>query len=134
MTASPTSASDIVISCRNVWKVFGDRPERLRLTPATTMDELRATNHIAAVRDVSFAYASAHVLGVALVEALAEALGFLAHGGELGVQGTEEAEGDGALGPGPAEVIVEVAKGGDGGGGALDLRLVLREPAEDADE
>ena len=47
------AASDIVISCRNVWKVFGDRPERLRLTPATTVEELRATNHIAAVRDVS---------------------------------------------------------------------------------
>ena len=47
------TASDLVISCRNVWKVFGDHPERLRLTPATTLDELRATNHIAAVRDVS---------------------------------------------------------------------------------
>ena len=47
------TANDVVISCRNVWKVFGDRPERLRLTPSTTMDELRATNHIAAVRDVS---------------------------------------------------------------------------------
>jgi glycine betaine/proline transport system ATP-binding protein len=47
------TASDVVISCRNVWKVFGDHPERLRLTPSTTTDELRATNHIAAVRDVS---------------------------------------------------------------------------------
>ena len=36
-----------------MWKVFGDHPERLRLTPSTTTDELRATNHIAAVRDVS---------------------------------------------------------------------------------
>jgi glycine betaine/proline transport system ATP-binding protein len=47
------TASDVVISCRNVWKVFGDHPQRLTLTPATTMEELRATNHIAAVRDVS---------------------------------------------------------------------------------
>jgi glycine betaine/proline transport system ATP-binding protein len=47
------TASDAVITCRHVWKVFGDHPERLRLTPATTLDELRATNHIAAVRDVS---------------------------------------------------------------------------------
>jgi glycine betaine/proline transport system ATP-binding protein len=46
-------ADDVVISCRNVWKVFGDHPERLRLTPQTTLEELRATNHIAAVRDVS---------------------------------------------------------------------------------
>ena len=47
------TANDVVISCRNVWKVFGDNPDRLRLTPDTTMDELRATNHIAAVRNVS---------------------------------------------------------------------------------
>ena len=47
------TANDVVISCRNVWKVFGDHPDRLRLTPDTTMDELRATNHIAAVRNVS---------------------------------------------------------------------------------
>jgi glycine betaine/proline transport system ATP-binding protein len=49
----PMSAGDTVISCRNVWKVFGDHPDRLRLTPATTHEDLRATNHIAAVRDVS---------------------------------------------------------------------------------
>jgi glycine betaine/proline transport system ATP-binding protein len=47
------TASDVVISCRNVWKVFGDHPQRLTLTSATTMEELRATNHIPAVRDVS---------------------------------------------------------------------------------
>ena len=47
--------NDVVISCRNVWKVFGDRPERLapRLTAQTTTEDLRATGHIAAVRDVS---------------------------------------------------------------------------------
>ncbi len=47
------TASDVVISCRNVWKVFGDHPGRLNLTPSTTMEDLRATNHIAAVRDVT---------------------------------------------------------------------------------
>lgn len=49
------TSSDVVISCRNVWKVFGDHPERLvsRLTPETTAEDLRATGHIAAVRDVS---------------------------------------------------------------------------------
>ena len=49
------TGTDVVISCRNVWKVFGDHPERLaaRLTPQTTVEDLRATNHIAAVRDVT---------------------------------------------------------------------------------
>lgn len=49
------TASDVVISCRNVWKVFGDHPEKLasRLTATTTIEDLRATGHIAAVRDVS---------------------------------------------------------------------------------
>jgi glycine betaine/proline transport system ATP-binding protein len=49
------TGNDVVISCRNVWKVFGDHPERLApsLTPQTTMEELRALGHIAAVRDVS---------------------------------------------------------------------------------
>lgn len=45
--------NEVVISCRNVWKVFGDHPERLRLTPATTLEDLQPSNHIAAVRDVS---------------------------------------------------------------------------------
>ncbi len=49
------SEADIVISCKNVWKVCGDRPEQLgpRLTPQTTPEDLRATGHIAAVRNVS---------------------------------------------------------------------------------
>ena len=49
------TASDVVISCRNVWKVFGDHPERLApsLTPQTTLEDLRAQGYIAAVRDVS---------------------------------------------------------------------------------
>ncbi|MBP9182626.1 MAG: ATP-binding cassette domain-containing protein [Fuscovulum sp.] len=53
MEAAPVSAPEVALSCRNVWKVFGDHPERLRLTPQTTVEELRATGHIAAVRDVS---------------------------------------------------------------------------------
>lgn len=44
---------DVVISCRNLWKVFGTGAERLALTPATTAEELRGGGHIAAVRDVS---------------------------------------------------------------------------------
>ncbi len=53
MAASPATADDVVISCRNVWKVFGDHPERLRLTLQTSPEELRETGHIGAVRDVS---------------------------------------------------------------------------------
>lgn len=47
--------ADLVLSCKHVWKVFGDRPDLLgpRLTPQTTVESLRATGHIAAVRDVS---------------------------------------------------------------------------------
>lgn len=49
------SHPDLVLSCKHVWKVFGDRPDLLgpRLTPQTTVEALRATGHIAAVRDVS---------------------------------------------------------------------------------
>lgn len=50
---SAMTARDVVISCRNVWKVFGEHPERLRLTPETSLEALRATNHIAAVRNVT---------------------------------------------------------------------------------
>ena len=44
---------DVVISCKNLWKVFGDGAERLTLTPRTTPEDLRRTGHVAAVRDVS---------------------------------------------------------------------------------
>jgi len=52
---TPLADTDVVLSCKNVWKVFGDRPDQLgpRLTPQTTVDDLRATGHIAAVRDVT---------------------------------------------------------------------------------
>jgi glycine betaine/proline transport system ATP-binding protein len=44
-----------VISCRNLWKLFGDRVDRIagQLTPQTTAEELRAAGASAAVRDVS---------------------------------------------------------------------------------
>ncbi len=43
------------ISCRNLWKVFGTRVDRLAggLTPQTTPEDLRAAGCTAAVRDVS---------------------------------------------------------------------------------
>lgn len=47
--------SDPVISCHNVWKVFGRNVERIAggLTPQTSAEELRAGGFITAVRDVS---------------------------------------------------------------------------------
>jgi glycine betaine/proline transport system ATP-binding protein len=55
-----------VISCKNVWKVFGDHPAQLagRLGPDTTMEELRASGHIAAVRNVSLDIARGEMLVV----------------------------------------------------------------------
>jgi glycine betaine/proline transport system ATP-binding protein len=44
---------DVVISCSNLWKVFGEGAERQTLTPATTAESLRQSGHVAAVRDVS---------------------------------------------------------------------------------
>jgi glycine betaine/proline transport system ATP-binding protein len=56
--------ADAVISCHNVWKVFGKGAEKLRLTPATTAEELRSTGHIAAVRDVSISVRRGEMLVV----------------------------------------------------------------------
>lgn len=44
-----------VISCKKVWKLFGPDPEAClnSLTGTPTFDEIRASGHIAAVRDVS---------------------------------------------------------------------------------
>ncbi|MGB4828618.1 MAG: ATP-binding cassette domain-containing protein [Paracoccaceae bacterium] len=57
---------DTVISCHNVWKVFGKHVDRIapRLTPETTLDELRAGGHIAAVRDVSLSIRRGEMLVV----------------------------------------------------------------------
>ena len=54
---------DTVISCHNLWKVFGTGrlPE---LTPQTTDQELRAGGHIAAVRNVSLSIKRGEMLVV----------------------------------------------------------------------
>lgn len=48
-------AEQPVISCRNVWKLYGDAPEKyLASKPAdATFDQIREAGYIAAVRDVS---------------------------------------------------------------------------------
>ena len=55
---------DIVISCRNLWKVFGDGAAKLTLTPDTTAEVLRQSGHVAAVRDVSLDIAKGEMLVV----------------------------------------------------------------------
>jgi glycine betaine/proline transport system ATP-binding protein len=49
------TAEQPVISCRNVWKLYGDSPERyLAQKPAdATFEQIREAGYIAAVRDVS---------------------------------------------------------------------------------
>ena len=44
-----------VISCKNVWKIFGKNPEGFlkKMTPGMSFDEIRAEGYIAGVRDVS---------------------------------------------------------------------------------
>ena len=46
---------DPVISCKNVWKLFGPHPEQLlaSLNPNTTFEQIREKGYIAGVRDVS---------------------------------------------------------------------------------
>ncbi|AVL54886.1 ABC transporter ATP-binding protein [Roseobacter denitrificans] len=48
-------ASDIVISAKNVWKVFGNNPEAYlkTMTAGRSFDDIRADGYIAGVRDVS---------------------------------------------------------------------------------
>ncbi|MFV2054455.1 quaternary amine ABC transporter ATP-binding protein [Aliiroseovarius sp. YM-037] len=49
------SAKAPVISCQNVWKIFGSNPQRfLRdMTPGMSFDDIRAAGYIAGVKDVS---------------------------------------------------------------------------------
>ncbi len=49
------SSQNPVISCKNVWKVFGDNPESYMKTISAdrSFDEIRADGYIAGVRDVS---------------------------------------------------------------------------------
>jgi glycine betaine/proline transport system ATP-binding protein len=52
-----TQAPDVMISCRDVWKIFGPDPPRAlaTITDGMTKDEvLEKTGHVVAVRDVSF--------------------------------------------------------------------------------
>lgn len=55
---------DSVISCRNLWKVFGPGAENLSLSPATTAEDLRRSGHVAAVRDVSLSISKGEMLVV----------------------------------------------------------------------
>jgi glycine betaine/proline transport system ATP-binding protein len=52
-----TEASNFEISCRNIWKIFGPHPDRVRqnLNPKLSRAEiLEQTGHVVAVKDVSF--------------------------------------------------------------------------------
>jgi glycine betaine/proline transport system ATP-binding protein len=52
-----TSTADFVISCHNIWKIFGPHPQRLKQTldPNLSRAEvLEQTGHVVAVKDVSF--------------------------------------------------------------------------------
>ena len=59
----PLADPEIALSCHNLWKVFGDKPMP-ELTPQTTDRQLRATGHIAAVRDVSLSIRRGEMLVV----------------------------------------------------------------------
>ncbi len=52
-----TTTTDFVISCRNIWKIFGPHPQRLRQTLNANLSRaevLEQTGHVVAVKDVSF--------------------------------------------------------------------------------
>lgn len=61
---APANSSRPVISCRNVWKLFGTAPERyLSKMPAdTAFDDIRAAGYIPAVRDVTLDIARGEIL------------------------------------------------------------------------
>lgn len=61
---TPVADQDVVISCRNLWKVFGDGAAKLNLTPDTTAEVLRQSGHVAAVRDVSLEISKGEMLVV----------------------------------------------------------------------
>lgn len=44
-----------IISCKNVWKIFGNNPEKFlqNMTPGMSFDEIRRAGYIAGVKDVS---------------------------------------------------------------------------------
>ncbi len=52
-----TSNADFALSCRNIWKIFGPHPNRIKQTldPALSRAEvLEQTGHVVAVNDVTF--------------------------------------------------------------------------------
>lgn len=53
-----------VISCKNVWKLFGDRPEKYltNMPEGRTYDEIRQDGYIAGVKDVSIDVARGEML------------------------------------------------------------------------
>ncbi len=54
-------ATDLTVSCRGVWKVYGPHPERIVGSPDANLPRaelLSKTGCVAAVRDVSFDVAS----------------------------------------------------------------------------
>ena len=60
------SDKEPVITCRNVWKLFGKTPESYlaSVSPDATFDQIRADGYIAAVRDVSLDIAPGEMLVV----------------------------------------------------------------------
>ena len=53
----PSPETEFEISCRNIWKIFGPHPDRIKetLNPKLSKDEvLEQTGHVVAVKDVSF--------------------------------------------------------------------------------
>lgn len=60
-------ASRVTVSCQNVWKVYGPKPERIIGSPDANLDRkelLEKTGCVAAVRDVSFDVAPGEVFVV----------------------------------------------------------------------
>jgi glycine betaine/proline transport system ATP-binding protein len=64
LSAGIRVADQDVISCQNLWKVFGQGAERLNLGPTTTEEDLRQTGHVAAVRNVSLSIRRGEMLVV----------------------------------------------------------------------
>jgi glycine betaine/proline transport system ATP-binding protein len=46
--------SDYKIECKNLWKVFGPKAEKLKIDPLATRESLESSGHVVAVQDASF--------------------------------------------------------------------------------
>ncbi|UWQ41009.1 glycine betaine/L-proline ABC transporter ATP-binding protein [Leisingera aquaemixtae] len=90
------TAATPVISCKNVWKLFGANPEQYlkSLTGNPSFDEIRQAGYIAAVRDVSLDIAKGEMLVImglsgsgksTFVRCLSRLIGIT--GGEVRVEG-----------------------------------------------